>query len=124
MRHKNQNGRWRVAAFLVFLLSLMVITGLNLLAQTPDEKRAISTFENRIKEYVKLRNQVKDKLPKLSKDSTPEQIHSYMIAFEEAVRTARVGAKRGEIFVPEIAEYIRTTLREDFKGRDKVEMRK
>ena len=125
MKHKNQSHRqWFVGGCLLFCLSLMVITGVNLLGQTPDEKQAISTFENRVREYVKFRNQVKDKLPKLSKDSTPEQIHSYMIAFEETVRTARVGARRGEIFVPEIAEYIRTTLREDFKGRDRVELRK
>ena len=108
----------------VLCLSTLLITSINLLAQTPDEKHAISTFENRVKEYVKLRNQVKAKLPKLSKDSTPEQIHPYMVAFEEAVRAARVGAKRGEIFVPEIAGYIRATLREDFTGRDKVELRK
>jgi len=125
MKHKNQSRRqWSVWGCLLFCLSLMVITGVNLLGQTPDGKQAISTFENRVREYVKFRNQVKDKLPKLSKDSTPEQIHSYMIAFEEAVRAARVGAKRGEIFVPAIADYIRTTLRKDFKGRDRIELRK
>ena len=115
---------WPVKTCLMFWLLIVVISGVNLLAQTPDEKQAVSTFENRVKEYLKLRNEVKDKLPKLSKDSTPEQIHSYMVAFEEAVRAARVGAKRGEIFVPAIADYIRTTLREDFKGRDRIELRK
>ena len=89
------------------------------------EKQTIATFDKRVKEYVKLRNQVKEKLPtKLSKDSTPEQIHAYMTSFEDGVRAARAGAQRGELFVPEVATYIRTTLREDFKGRDKVEIRK
>ena len=89
------------------------------------EKQTISTFEKRINEYVKLRNQVREKLPtKLSKDSTPEQIHAYMTSFEDGVRAARAGAQRGELFVPEVATYLRNTLREDFKGRDKIELRK
>lgn len=89
------------------------------------EKQTVETFEKRVKEYVKLRKQVKDKLPtKLSKDSTPEQIHAYKTSFEDAVRAARAGAKRGELFVPEVAAYIRSVVREDLKGRDKVELRK
>lgn len=92
---------------------------------TDAEKHTIATFEKRVKEYLKLRNQVKEKLPtKLSKDSTPEQIHAYMTSFEDGVRAARAGAKRGELFVPEVATYIRTVLKEDFKGRDRVELRK
>ena len=89
------------------------------------DKQTVATFEKRVKEYVKLRNQVKEKLPiKISKDSTPEQIHAYMTSFEDAVRAARSGAKRGEIFVPEVSTYIRNVLREEFKGRDKAELRK
>ena len=89
------------------------------------DKKTISTFEQRVKAYVKLRSQVKEKLPaKISKDSTPEQIHAYMTSFEDAVRAARSGAKRGEIFAPDISTYIRNVVREDFKGRDKVELRK
>lgn len=89
------------------------------------DKQTLSTFEQRVKEYVKLRNRVKEKLPtKISKDSTPEQIHAYMTSFEDAVRAARSGAKRGEIFAPEISTYIRNVVREEFTGRDKVELRK
>ena len=89
------------------------------------DKQTITTFEKRVREYVKLRNGVKEKLQtKISKDSTPEQIHAYMTSFEDAVRAARSGAKRGEIFLPEVATYIRTVLRKEFKGRDKAELRK
>ena len=89
------------------------------------DKQTIATFEKRVKEYLKLRNDIKSKLPaKLSKDSTPEQIHAYMTSFEDAMRASRSGAKRGELFVPEVATYIRSVLREDFSQRDKVELRK
>ncbi len=89
------------------------------------EKQIVTTFEKRVKEYLKLRNDIKGKLPtKLSKDSTPEQIQAYMTSFENGVRAARSGAKRGELFMPEVSTYIRTILREEFKGRDRMELRK
>jgi hypothetical protein len=93
-------------------------------AITADEKRAISAFEERVKEYVKLREQSKAKLPKLSKDSTPEQIQAHKDAFEVALRAARAGAKPGDLFTAGIAVYIRRTLREEFKGKDRQELRK
>lgn len=96
-------------------------------AQGPSEaeKQTVATFEKRVKEYLKLRNEIKSKLPaRLSKDSTPEQIHAYTTSFEDAVRAARASAKRGELFVPEVSTYIRNILREDFSRRDKVELRK
>lgn len=112
----------RVAkSFVVVCLALAVF----LTVQVQAQDQTITTFQKRVKEYVTLRNQVKEKLPtKISKDSTPEQIHAYMTSFEDAVRAARSGAKRGEIFAPEVATYIRAILREDFKGQDKVELRK
>ena len=45
-----------------------------------NDKHAIKVFEGEVQEYVKLRNQVRDKVPKLSKDATPEQIQT-MTAF-------------------------------------------
>jgi hypothetical protein len=87
------------------------------------DKQAITLFENRLKDYVKLRGKVKAKLPSLSKDSTPEQIESYRKRFEELLRAARVGANRGDIFTPAAADYIRRTLRSEFKGKDRAELR-
>ena len=92
--------------------------------QSAGEKQVIKVFEGELNEYVKLRNQVKEKIPKLSKDSTPEQIHLFTTTFENATRTARSGAKAGEIFKPEVSNYIRTTLKTHFRGEDRVELRK
>lgn len=86
-------------------------------------KPVVATFDERVKEYVKLRERLEEKLPKLSKESTPEQIQAYKDAFEESVRTARVGAKPGNVFSPEVADYFRTTIRKEFKGRDRKELR-
>jgi hypothetical protein len=88
------------------------------------DKQAIDAFESRVKDYLKLRTQIKDKLPKLSKDSTPEQIESYRKSFEEGMRTARAGAKRGDVFNTTGSEYIRRTLKTEFDRKDKAELRK
>jgi hypothetical protein len=87
------------------------------------EKRTISAFENRVKAYMKLRDRVKAKLPKLSKDSTPEQIESYRKSFEAQLRAARGGVKSGDIFRAGVAAYIRKTLRTEFQGKDRAELR-
>jgi hypothetical protein len=93
-------------------------------AQTDNEKQVIKVFEGSVQEYIKLRNQVKDKGPKLSKDATPEQIHTFLVSFQEATRAARAGAKAHEIFKPDISAYIRTTLKAHFRGQDRMELRK
>lgn len=72
---------------------------------------------------MKLRNSVKAKLPNLSKDSTPEQLESYRKSFEERLRTARTGVKSGDIFRAGVAAYIRKTLRTEFQGKDRAELR-
>jgi hypothetical protein len=87
------------------------------------DKRTILAFENRVKAYMKLRNRVKARLPKLSKDSTPEQIESYRKSFEEQLRAARAGSKTGDIFRAGVAAYIRKTLRTEFQGKDRAELR-
>ena len=88
------------------------------------DKQAVAAFEGRVKDYLKLRTQVKDKLPKLSKDSTPEQIESYRKNFEGGMRVARAGAKRGDVFNSTGSEYIRRILRTEFDRKDKAELRK
>lgn len=91
---------------------------------SPGDKRVIATFEKRVKDYVKLRNRVKAKAPKLSKDSTPEQIAAFEKTSVEALRAARSGAKPGDLLTPDIAQAIRATLKGDFKPAEKKEIRK
>lgn len=73
---------------------------------------------------MKLRERVKGNMPKLSKDSTPEQIAAFEKASVEALRVARAGAKPGDLFMPGVAQVIRTTLKTKFKPAEKKEIRK
>ena len=88
------------------------------------DAQAIAVFEKSVKEYVSLREQLEDKMPKLSPQSTPEQIEAHQTAFQDTVRKARAGAKPGNVFTPAIAGYIRKTIRSEFKGKDLQELRK
>ena len=88
------------------------------------DKQVIAAFEKRVKDYVKLREQLEEKMTKLPDKSTPEQIEAHKTAFENTVRTARVGAKQGDVFTPAIIKYIRATIRNEFKGKDRQELRK
>jgi hypothetical protein len=90
---------------------------------SPADKAAIDAFEKRVKDYIELRNKVRANAPKLSKDSTAEQIHAYRTALENSLRSARPNAKRGEFFLPATADFIRRTLKTEFQGKDRRELR-
>ena len=117
--------------FIAWALSIIFLPNLKPIANgqiperklSPIDKKAVARFEGRAKDFVKLRNRVKGKLPSLSKDSTPEQIETYRKNFEAALRAARTGAKAGNIFNHEGADYIRRTVKTECKGRDRAELR-
>jgi hypothetical protein len=90
----------------------------------PKHAQAFAAFEARVKEYVSLREGIEGKLPKLSKDATPEQIEAHKDAFQDAVRAARAGAKQGDLFTPEVAGHIRELLKSETKAKEKQEVRK
>ena len=69
------------------------------------------------------REQVKAKLPPLSKDATPEQIDGYQKKFMESLRAIRAGTKPGYIFNPQTTAYFRTIIKTEVPPRDKTEIR-
>jgi Skp family chaperone for outer membrane proteins len=85
-------------------------------SKTVEGDKIVAAFEGRVKEYAVLRERLEDKLPKLQKDATPEQIKAHKTRFEEIVRAARPAAKQGDLFTPDIVANIRATIRELYKG--------
>jgi hypothetical protein len=85
---------------------------------------AVAAFEKRVAEYVKLREGIEEKMPKLSKDATPEQIEAHKTQFQARVRTARAkSAEPGNLFTPDVSNFIRAAIREEFKGQERKELR-
>jgi hypothetical protein len=70
-----------------------------------------------------LREAIEAKMPKLAKESTPEQIQAHKTEFEERVRAARAEAKPGQLFTPDIAAFIRRTIKTEYKGAKRKELR-
>lgn len=129
-QQKKQNAIFAIAAAAIFSLALSAFSATTGVAQTQESpqvsakhKQAIAAFEQHVKDYVKLREGLEGKMPKLPEDSKPEQIEAHKVAFQNTVRTARAGAKHGDIFSPDIAEFIRLTIRDEFKGKDRQELR-
>jgi hypothetical protein len=87
---------------------------------SPKHRAAFAAFEARVKEYVALREKIEGKLPKLSKDATPEQIEAHKTAFQDAVRSARAGAKPGDLFTADAARHIREVVKAETKDRREV----
>jgi Skp family chaperone for outer membrane proteins len=84
----------------------------------------VSAFEKKVKEYANLRESLENKLPKLSKEATPEEIEAHKKSFQEIVRAARTTAKRGDVLSPRAAIHIRATIKNEFKGKERAELRK
>lgn len=87
-------------------------------------EQVVGDFRGRVKDYVQLRERLEDTLPKLSKESTPEEIETHKTRFQDLTRSAREGAKQGDVFTPDVAKYIRTVIRREFRGPDRAELRK
>lgn len=87
------------------------------------DKTTVKTFEKRAKEYAKLRERLEEKMPRLSDEAKPEEIQTHKQQFQDRVRAARAGAKPGDLFTPEAARLIRAIIKDEFKGRERVELR-
>ena len=87
------------------------------------ERQTVFAFEARAKQYAQMREEIEAKMPKLAKQSTPEQIQAHKTAFEERVRAARIDAKRGQMFTPDVIRHIRRTIRKEFRGQELKELR-
>jgi hypothetical protein len=92
-------------------------------ARLQHHKQTLKAFEKRVKEYCAVRNRIAKRLPGVSKESTPDEIEAHKKSFEDAVRKARTNLKPGYIFTKDIADCIRETIRAEFKGKDRKELR-
>ncbi|HEX3184709.1 MAG TPA: hypothetical protein VHQ94_07925 [Pyrinomonadaceae bacterium] len=90
---------------------------------SPADKQVADAFEKRAKDYVRVREALEAKMPPLSKEAKAEEIQAHKQQFQERVRAARAGSKPGDIFTPQASTLIRAIIKDEFKGRDRVELR-
>jgi hypothetical protein len=80
------------------------------------DAQALSTMNDRLRDYIDLHTKLERALPKLPKDATPQQIDKNQRAFEALMRRERATAKRGDIFTPEARPVIMRLLATVFGG--------
>jgi hypothetical protein len=113
-------------SLLGFVIFVFLFAPKPLLAQgvySETEKETIAQFEKQAKEYSKLREDLENLLPKLSKDATAEEIETHKINFQKSVQKARSGAKQGEIFTPKAMVLIRKIIKTDLDKGDRAEIK-
>lgn len=131
MKKRNVLGVGVMASLLCLTFSPLQLAGQTLQQQKPAaqakisarDQQAVAAFEKRVKDYARMREGIEEKMPKLSKESTPEEIQAHKTSFEERVRAARAGAKPGQVFTPDITTHIRALIRSEFKGTDRKQLR-
>jgi hypothetical protein len=72
-------------------------------------------FKDRVNRYVELRNKAAGAVPPLKKTDDAADISLAQSALAGKIRSARAGAKPGDIFTPEIANHFRRLLRPETK---------
>ena len=83
----------------------------------------IKDFLKRVDDYVVLHRKLEDTLPKLSKESTPQQLDTHERALAKLIQEARKDAKQGDLLTPGMQRFIRTIFRPIFSGKDGLQIK-
>ena len=82
------------------------------------EHQAAEAFESRVRNYRTLQRKLEATLPKLPKRATPAQVDENQRALGELIRTARAGAKQGELLTPDMQALVKRILAVVLGGTD------
>jgi hypothetical protein len=82
----------------------------------------VTTFEERVREYADMREAIEERTGELPDAASAWEIEAHKLRFQEAVRSARAGARPGDIFTPEAMGFIRSVIADEFKGVDRAEL--
>ena len=78
----------------------------------------LQEFKQRVEAYVQMRNKADDGVPKQKETNEPADIKNAQDGLAKRIIAARAGAKRGDIFTPEIATHFRRLVRPEVKDPD------
>jgi len=90
--------------------------------QSRDQK-TIADYQKRMNDYVALHKKIEASLPKLPDQATQEQIDKNQRAFADLLMKARVNAKQGDLFGPDMSALVRRALAPLFKGPQGARLR-
>jgi hypothetical protein len=85
-------------------------------ALTPQDQQALAEFDQRVKQYVSIRDEVNRGSAKLRETEDPAKIAAAREELAAKIRARRTTAKAGDIFTPYIQERFRKILAPEFSG--------
>lgn len=89
-----------------------------------EDPQVLIGFTERVQQYVKLHKEVAASLPRLKPTKDAAKIAERQSALAQKLREARSGAKRGDIFTPEISAQFVLLIRREFRGPEAPAVRK
>ena len=81
-----------------------------------DPVPAMQAFEARVGEYLTVHREIEQKLPKLGREATPEEIDKNQRELGALMRSARSDARPGEFFTPDVQEFLKRLFGRVFRG--------
>ena len=82
------------------------------------DNSVVTDFEQRVRDFIKLRDAAEDRVGRMPDRTTPEQIVKRQHALGAEIAKNRAGAAPGAIFVPGMQIYIRNVVRRVITGPD------
>lgn len=82
------------------------------------EVAAVKDFQVRVQHYADLHKQLEVNIGTLGQNATPEEIDAHRTQLRAAIKTARVGAKRGDMFTPGMEALIRRVCNTKVRDAD------
>ncbi len=79
---------------------------------------ALRNFDQRLDEYMKLRNAAAAALPSLKRGASAEEILARQKELADRIRRARPSAKQGNVFAPDVAAEFREKIRLVMRGAE------
>lgn len=73
-------------------------------------------FLERVNAYLAVHLEAEKASPKLPQEATPQQIDETQRAMAGRIQSARAGAKRGDIFTPEMTVFVKRVISRVFAG--------
>jgi hypothetical protein len=77
----------------------------------------LKDFLKRVDDYVVLHTKLEDTVPKLSKQSTPQEMDTHQRALAKLIQEGRKSAKPADVLTPAMQRLVRTLLRPIFAGK-------
>jgi len=87
------------------------------------EAAAVKDFQQRVQAYADLHKKLEANVGTLDQNATPEQIDEHRTQLRAAIKTARIGAKRGDMFTPGMETLIRRVCNTKVSGSDDKEVK-